>query len=98
MSLQFASSANLVPMEYTPLMNQATTYKVTVPAGVTGSATAAAGADYTFTVDTTNYTLGTVTVGGTTVTPTAGANGAYTIPAASVTGDIVITVTANANP
>ena len=62
---------------------------------MTGEATAAAGSDYTFTVDTANYTLGTVTVGGTEVTPTAGESGNYTIAGASVTGDIVINVTAN---
>ncbi len=73
----------------------ATTYDVTVPTGVTGAATATANTDYTFTVDTANYTLGTVTVGDSTVEPTAGENGSYTIPAASVTGNIVITVTAN---
>lgn len=102
MNLQFSSSATLVPMEYADLKGQTissdtttTTYNVTVPTGVTGNATVASGADYTFTVDTTGYTLGTVTVGGNTVTPTDNGGGSYTIPAASVTGDIVITATAN---
>lgn len=71
-------------------------YNVTVPTGVTGNATAVAGNDYTFTLAE-GYTLTGVTVGGNAITtPTAGANGAYTIPAASVTGAIVINVTANA--
>lgn len=99
MSLQFASSAKLVPMEYAALHQGtgagAETVKVTVPTGVTGNATATKGTDYTFTVNT-GYTLGTVTVGGTAVTPTDNGSGSYTIPAASVTGDIVINVTATA--
>ena len=49
------------------------TYNVTVPTGVTDAATATAGANYTFTVDSA-YTLGTVTVGGNSITP-EGSNG-----------------------
>ena len=109
MNLQFASSANLVPMEYADLHipgaengdeeedDETTTYDVTVPTGVTGNATATAGQPYEFTVAT-GYTLGTVTVGGTEVTPDGGTDGKYTIPADKVTGAIVITVTDNANP
>lgn len=100
MNLQFSSSATLVPMDYADLhtpVSSTTTYNVTVPTGATGNATATAGQDYTFTVDTANYTLSTVTVGGTTVTPTDNGSGSYTIPAASVTGAIVINVTANGN-
>ena len=73
---------------------EATSYDVTVPTGVTGEQKATAGADYTFTVSA-GYTLGTVTVGETTIEPTDNGNGSYTIPAASVTGDIVINATAN---
>ena len=105
LNLQFASSATLVPMDYAQLHTPQTAggtgggaatteYNVTVPTGVTGSAKAAANTDYTFTVAD-GYTLGTVTVGSTPVTPTEGGNGAYTIPAASVTGDIVINVTSS---
>ena len=105
-NFQFSSSANLVPMEYGNLHHgdegagegggagAATEYTVTVPEGVTGETKATANTAYTFTVGT-DYTLGTVTVGGTEVTPTAGENGAYTIPADKVTGNIVINVTAN---
>ena len=103
LNLQFASSATLVPMDYAQLHTPSTSggtgggtatteYSVTVPEGVTGNVKATANTDYTFTV-TTGYTLDKVTVGGTEVSPTAGENGAYTIPAANVTGNIVITVT-----
>ena len=74
-----------------------TQYDVTVPTGVTGEATATANTAYTFTVDTTNYTLSTVTVGGNAVTPDDNSDGSYTIPGSDVTGAIVITVTANSN-
>lgn len=103
LNLQFASSAALVPMQYGELSEStgtsteegdedATTYTVTLPqdGSVTGATSAPAGADYKFTVNTTK-TLDTVTVGGNPVSPTDGGNGEYTIPAASVTGDIVIT-------
>ncbi len=106
MNLQFASSANLQPMEYKDLhiagessgndeesgTQGATTYNVTRPTGVNGAATATPNTAYDFTV-TEGTTLDTVTVGGTEVTPTNNGNGSHTIPAASVTGDIVITVT-----
>ena len=69
-----------------------TSYTVTLPAGVTGAATATANTAYTFTVSG-GYTLGQVTVGGTAVTPTDNGGGTYTIPAASVTGNIVIAAT-----
>ena len=69
-------------------------YTVTLPAGVTGAATATANTAYNFTVSD-GYTLGQVTVGGTTVTPTDNGGGTYTIPAASVTGNIVIAATQN---
>ena len=71
-----------------------TSYTVTLPAGVTGAETATANTAYTFTVSD-SYTLGKVTVGGTVVTPTDNGGGTYTIPAASVTGNIVIAATQN---
>ena len=71
-----------------------TSYTVTLPAGVTGAETATANTAYTFTVSG-GYTLGQVTVGGTVVTPTNNGDGTYTIPAASVTGNIVIAATQN---
>ena len=99
-NFQFSSSANLVPMEYANLHTKGesqgntntTQYDVTVPTGVTGDAKATANTDYTFTVAD-GYTLGTVTVGGTAVTPTNNNDGTYTIPADNVTGAIVINVT-----
>ena len=102
MNLQFSSSATLIPMNYTPLMEQGgTTYKVTpsVAAGVTNlNANASAGKDYTFTVAD-GYTLGEIKVGSTVLVTgdyTVAADGkTVTIPAAKVTGDITITVTAN---
>ncbi|MBQ6685671.1 MAG: hypothetical protein IJM99_06155, partial [Firmicutes bacterium] len=104
MNLQFASSATLVPMEYADLHiggNSTPTLgdnevAVTVPEGVTGAAKATKNTAYTFTVDT-GYTLNSVTVGGTAVTPTDNTGGSYTIPADQVTGAIVINVTAPAS-
>lgn len=106
MNIQFASSANLTPMEYANLhqgsgagtgTTTTTTYNVTVPAGVTGADKATANTAYTFTL-TEGYTLGTVTVGGTDITSdVTSSDGTYTIPADKVTGAIVIAVTAPAD-
>lgn len=94
MNIQFGSDAQLTPMDYTDLHQPATSYNVTLPdAGVTGERTVAPKTEYEFTVET-GYALGSITVGGDPVTPTAGENGKYTIPADKVTGDIVINVTA----
>ena len=96
MNIQFASDAQLTPMDYSGLHEPATSYNVTLPTnGVTGNVTVTPKTAYEFTV-TDGYTLGTVTVGGATVTPTAGENGKYTIPAEKVTGDIVSTVSDSA--
>jgi len=107
MNIQFASSANLVPMEYAALhqgtgsgtgtgTTTTTTYDVTVPTGVTGENKATANTAYTFTVAD-GYTLGTVTVGGTDITTdVTESSGTYTIPADKVTGAIVINATAAA--
>lgn len=73
-------------------------HKVTKPDFVTGDATVAPGADYTFSyTDTENYTYSEliVTVDGTPVTPTENADGSYTIE--NVNGNIVITATQTAN-
>lgn len=69
-----------------------TTYTVTVPTGVTGAETATANEDYTFTVAE-GYELATITVGDNQITNPTLTDGSYTIPASSVTGNIVITVT-----
>ncbi len=62
--------------------------------------TATYGTDYTFTLnkaDNYAYTV-TVTAGGKAVTPTPGADGKiYTINGTDITGDVVITVTKEAN-
>lgn len=108
MNLQFASSANLIPMEYADLHTpaggnaenddedpDAVTYDVELPdAGVTDAANKATkDQPYTFKLAT-GYTLDTVTVDGTAITnPTPNTDGVYTIPAAQVTGKIKITVT-----
>lgn len=113
LNLQFASSANLVPMEYAGLhqpgeggddagdAGATNEYTVTVPAngGVTGNAKATAGQDYTFTV-VNGCTLSKVTVGGTelAIDDLTNNNGTYTIPAAKVTGAIVIEVTGTPTP
>ena len=65
---------------------------------MTGDATVAPGADYTFSyTDTENYTYSNlkVTVGGTEVTPTENADGTYTIT--NIDGEVVITATQTAN-
>ena len=71
-----------------------TGYCVTLPEGFVGAATAVPGEDYTFSepVDYYDYTV-SVTVGGEAVTVTDNGDGSYTIPAASVTGNIVVTAT-----
>ena len=101
MNLQFASSATLVPMEYADLYQSSTTsYTVTKNVDstlsgvtVTGNAKAAANAAYSFTVsgDAATYTVSYAIGSGTATTITA-TNGTYTIPAASVTDNITITV------
>ena len=69
-------------------------YPVTLPEGFTGVSTAAPGEDYTFSepVDYYDYSV-SATVGGEEVDVTDNGDGSYTIPAASVTGSIVITAT-----
>ncbi|MBQ6718931.1 MAG: hypothetical protein IJN20_01090 [Oscillospiraceae bacterium] len=96
MNLQFASSANLVPMNYTPLKSQGVAYKVTVD-GTEQDTKAAAGAEFTYTLAD-GKTVASVTVGGTALTATTDytvdtSTGKITIPAEKVTGDIVITTT-----
>lgn len=94
MNLQFASSANLVPMEYADLHIAGETVEVTVPSGVTGKTTAVKGRDYTFTYNGADTV--SITVGGQAIATPTPSNGSYTIPAESVTGDIVITLTSAA--
>lgn len=78
------------------------TYAVTLPndGKITGDSVATKGQPYTFTVDEPgNYTYDvTVTVGGDKIDTVIGpdANGQYTIPAASITDEIVITYTREA--
>lgn len=103
MNLQFASSANLVPMEYAALyQSNATTYTVTktidnalTGVGISGEAKATAGKDYTFTLTGTTqdatYVV-TYAVGSGAETPLTATNGNYTIPSASVTDNITIKV------
>mgnify|MGYP000844168598 FL=1 len=69
-------------------------YPVTLPEGFSGNSTADPGEDYTFSepVDYYDYTV-SATVGGEEVEITDNGDGSYTIPAASVTGSIVITAT-----
>lgn len=61
--------------------------------------TATYGTNYTFTLTPeANYAYAvTVTAGGKTVTPTPGADGTYTINGKDITGNVVITVTKEAN-
>jgi len=104
MNLQFASSANLVPMENTALKN-GETYDVTInkPDDVnvhTTAEKASNGQDYTFALEDSTHTV-TYKVGATgeekTITGVeqtyAGQTGwVYTIPAAEVTDEITITI------
>ena len=100
MNLQFSSSAQLDPMDYTPLMEQsegtgntqATQYDVTLT-GATGNANATAGTDYTFTPAAGNTNV-TVTIGGQAYTGFTESNGTYTIPGSAINGAIVINATA----
>ncbi len=108
MNLQFASSANLVPMDYADLHIQGegsdsttTEYNVdkttNVASGYTvaGSDKATDGADYTFTVTGAEGATVSYTVGnGTATTLTAESEGNYKIPGSAVKGNITITVTA----
>ena len=71
-------------------------YTVTKAAGVNGNATVDEGAAYTFTL-TEGYTDPVVTIGGVAFTGFTASEGTYTIPAASITGNIEITVTAPAD-
>jgi hypothetical protein len=98
LNLQFASSANLVPMNNTPLKNGV---GVDLPSingwTVAGEAMAEKNTAYSFTVTppagyTGTYTV-TYKVGGTTETLAYNAGGAYEIPAAAITDNITITVT-----
>ena len=103
MNLQFASSANLVPMENTALKDgEAYNVTITKPDGVTvlsSSDKAIKGQDYNFALLSNNYTV-TYKVGdGTEKTLTGtqqeygGQSGyVYTIPNSEVTGAITITI------
>lgn len=112
LNLQFASSAQLVPMENSALKNAsgeeedetAVQYAVTVPtvtgATITAADKATKGQDYTFTVEAAEgYTITSVgyVVGGQTSPLTATSGNTYTIPAASVTANFEIAVTAAPN-
>lgn len=95
MNLQFSSSAQLDPMDYAPLMEQgeetqATQYDVTVDTVAANKATA--GQDYTYTLED-GKTIDSITVGGVALETTdyTIAEKVVTIPAAKVTGAIVIT-------
>ena len=104
MNLQFASSANLVPMEYASLMEQtgtttATTYTVTID-GTAQATGATANTAYTYTL-TNSAEVTSVSVGGTTLTGGTDytvADGVLTIPAEKVTGNIVINTSVTGTP
>ena len=104
MNLQFASSANLVPMEYASLMEQtgtttATTYTVTID-GTAQATGATANTAYTYTL-TNSAEVTSVSVGGTTLTAGTDytvADGVLTIPAEKVTGNIVINTSVTGTP
>lgn len=95
MNLQFSSSAELKPMDYSDLKNgtgETTTYNVTVNGTSAGAATA--GASYSYTVaDYANYTI-TVKMGGTDITSTCYDSSTGKITIDKVTGDIAVTATA----
>ena len=104
MNLQFASSANLVPMEYTQLQNTDGGYPVSfnLPSGVTtnGAASGSTAADYSFslysgeTVIESGYTV-TYQVNGVQGTKTLTAvGGVYTIPKADLVNRVQINVVA----
>lgn len=66
-------------------------YPVSLPDGFGGETVAQPGEDYTFTVPTDHYDYTvSVTVGGESVEPQKDEDGGYTIPADSVTGEIVV--------
>lgn len=105
LNLQFSSSAELKPMNYTPLMEQgggsgnggstATTYTVGCT-GVVGEDTVAAGSDYTFTIATGYKAPVTVKVGNITLTEGTDydvSGDTYTIPANKINGNMTITAT-----
>ena len=71
-------------------VDEVVTYAVTVPAGVTGEATAVAGNTYNFTIDNVACELDKVTMGGVVIEPTNEGYHNYSIE--NVTGDIVINV------
>lgn len=98
LNLQFASSANLVPMNNTPLKNGV---GVDLPSingwTVAGEAMAEKNTAYSFTVTapagyTGPYTV-SYTVGGVTQDLPYNAGGTYEIPGASITDNVTITVT-----
>lgn len=68
-------------------------YRVTLPEGFSGAASAAAGTDYTFTANGADYGCYdvTATMGGETTTVTNNGDGSFTIK--NVTGEIVVTAT-----
>lgn len=100
-----ASTSNLIPAAISPasvsIKINEVTYNVTLPedGNIDGNSVAVKGQDYVFTADNAaNYTYDvTVTVGGTEIDTVTVSNGTYTIPADSVTGDIVITYERTAN-
>ena len=110
MNLQFASSANLIPMENTALKNgEQVNVSWTKPDDVTvvaqNTAKASKGQDYTFGLASNDYTVTYQVADGTVKTLTgeqatqAGVTGyVYTIPGAELTGDVAITIVANVPP
>lgn len=72
------------------------THTVTVPAGVTGGATAQYGTDYSFTVPAGDYAV-SVTVGGKKV-PVTQSGTSCTVNGSFITGDVVISVTEVTSP
>ncbi len=102
MNLQFASDANLIPMDYTPLKEQGgdaevNEYTVTFnnSQGVSGNPKATKNTAYSFTL-TADWTIDSVTIGGQPYTGYTNEGNVYTIPANDVTGAIAINVTAPA--
>lgn len=105
LNIQFASSAELVPMNYTAgygSANDPTEYTVTINNQSTGFAINAAnsvlaGKDYTFTVNGNGTPTVTAMIGENPVTLTkATGSNTYTIEAADITGNITITVAGTA--
>lgn len=103
-----ADESDLIPATLSPESVEITinevTYNVTLPddGKIDGDSVATKGQDYTFTAEDTDnydYTV-TVKVGGNVIDTVTGpdANGEYTIPADSITGDIEISYTREGKP